>query len=144
MLPDPGSENGNTPTAVGGVTGGRMILPIGNSSEGYPVLRVISTTGEPTRTVRAPAGSYNGSVFPDRRYVAVTGLAPGDVLHKLYVVSIDDGSQRMVAEIEGGGMGEHLAPSPDGRFVAYTTEGTYTSTIHEIDFGPAFEAILGR
>jgi Tol biopolymer transport system component len=121
-----------------------MVLPMGNSVDGYPVLRVISTTGEATRTVRAPAGSYNGNVFPDGRHVAVTGLTSGDALHQLYVVSLDDGSQRMVAEIEGGGMGEHLAPSPDSRFVAYTTDGTYTSTIHEIDFGPAIDAILGR
>ena len=37
-----------------------------------------------------------------------------------------------------------LAPSPDGKLLAYTSDGPYTSKIFEIDFGPALQAIMKR
>jgi Tol biopolymer transport system component len=144
MLPDPGAESGMSSTVVGGLTGSRIVLPIGDGSGAYPTLRVVSTLDNSVRTVRAPYGSVNGRVLPDGSRAILTGRAAGDSTHKLYSVSLDDGSQRLLGEIPGGGSGGRLAPSPDGRFVAYALEDRYTSKIHEIDFGAAIQAITRR
>jgi hypothetical protein len=34
--------------------------------------------------------------------------------------------------------------SPDGKLLAFTTDGSHTSTFSEIDFGPALQAIGKR
>jgi hypothetical protein len=143
-LPDPGLEGGVAATAVGGVRGNRLALPIGDPVGGYPTIRIIPTTGDSIRTVRAPFGSLNRRVSRDGEQLIVTGRAAGTSTHQLYRVSLNDGTQRLIGDIEGSGDGGPLAPSPDGRFVAYTVDGTYTSTLHEIDFGPVLQAIPRR
>jgi Tol biopolymer transport system component len=144
-LPHPGTESGITSTSVGGLSmDNRVVLPIGDGSGAFPVLRVVSTVGDSMRTVRAPFGSVNGNVLPDGKRAVVTGKAPGDSLHKLYFVSLEDGSQRLLGEIPGGSAGGRLAPSPDGKLVAFTVDGPFTTTLHEIDFGPALRVILRR
>lgn len=107
-------------------------------------IHILSSAGEPPRTIRMPFANSAGTGYPDGKAVVVNGKVVGDSLHRFFFVSLEDGAQRMLGAVAGGGPGVRLAASPDRKFVAYVHNGPYTSTIHEIDFGPAIRAIVRR
>ena len=106
----------------------------------------MSTADDSTRTLRLPFSSAATVAFPDGERVASIGKAPGDSVWKLFLVPLDGSAPRLVGEIPWNlsAIGGVLAPSPDGRSIAYSSHGPYTSKILEIDFAPAFEAIVRR
>ena len=112
-------------------------------SQGARIVTFISTAGEPTRTLRLPFIGHHGANYPGGKQLLNVGKAAGDTLWKIFLVPLDGSTPRLLGEIPGGAGGP-LAASPDGRFVAYTSEGTYTSKIYEIDFGPALQAIMKK
>jgi Tol biopolymer transport system component len=103
----------------------------------------VSTVGEATRTLHLPFNGHHGANYPGGKQLLNVGKATGDTLWKIFLVPLDGSTPRLLGEIPGG-TGGPLAASPDGRFVAYTSEGRYTSKIHEVDFGPALQAIGKR
>jgi Tol biopolymer transport system component len=83
-------------------------------------------------------------IFPDGQHVACVGRPENEgSTNKLYLVPLDGTPTRQIGEIPRGS-GGLLAPSPDGKLLAYTSDGPITSTILQIDFGPALQAIATR
>jgi dipeptidyl aminopeptidase/acylaminoacyl peptidase len=132
--PDPGLPTGGFLLA-----GDRMLFV---STRG---LKLLSFVGDPTRTLHPGLNGHHGVPHPDGKQIINVGKALGDSdsRWKIYLFSLDGGPTRLVGEIPRG-TGGLLAPSPDGKLLAYTSEGRYTSKIHEIDFRPALQAIMKR
>jgi Tol biopolymer transport system component len=140
-LPDPGFEPGSQ---VGGalVSGNR--LGIGSiNPRGETVAKVLSTVGDSTWTVRLPFEGVYAVPLPDGKQFVNSGKATGDSVWKLFLVSLDGSASRPVGEIPRG-TGGLLAVSPDGKLVAYTSDGPVTTKILEIDFEPVLQAIVKR
>jgi Tol biopolymer transport system component len=107
------------------------------------VITILSTVGEPTRTLRLPFAGHHGVDYPDGKQFINVGKATGDSVWKLFLVPLDGSPTRLIGEIPRGA-GGRIASSPDGKLLAYTSEGRYTSKIHEIDLSPALKAIMKR
>jgi Tol biopolymer transport system component len=163
-LPDPGTEPGSR---AGGtlVAGNQLLIPQVDAADsrslGARVIKVLSTVGDPTRTLRLPfmpassfAGwssrSYHIVVLPDGKQVVSVGKVTGESVYKLFLVPLDGSATRLIGELPNRKgvlvpFGDWpLAPSPDGKLLAYTSDGPSTSKIHEIDFGPALQSIMKR
>ncbi len=141
-LPDPGTEPG---LRIGGflVVGNRLVFALPNARGETQVIKILSTVGDSTRTVRLPFSGYHAFALPDGKQFVAVGKATGDSVYKLFLVPLDGSATRLIGEIPRG-MGGRLAPSPDGKLLAYTSDGRYTSKFFEVDFGPAFQAIVKR
>ena len=87
---------------------------------------------------------HHSVALPDGKQIVSVGKAAGDSVCKLFLVPLDGSATRLIGEIPRGTAGRLLAPSPDGKLLAYTFDGRYTSKIFEIDFGPALQAIMKR
>ncbi len=144
-LPNPGTEPGSR---VGEtvVAGTQLLLPQLDANGEVRVVKILSTVGDATRTLRLPASSSYAVALPDAQQIISLGRATGDSLYKLFLVPLDGSAPRLIGEIPlgtdvpvpSGG----LAPSPDGKLLAYTVDGRYTSKIFEIDLGPVLQAIM--
>jgi len=141
-LPDPGIESGSFPFGVF-VAGNRLIVGLANARGTLPVAKIVSTVGDATRTLRLPFSGANGVVLPDGEQLVGVSKVPGDSAFKLFLVPLDGSATRVLGEIPRG-TGGLMAPSPDGRLLAYMSSGVYTTKILEIDFGPALQTILKR
>ena len=139
-LPDPGIESGSR---LGGTaTAGNLLLigqvdPRGEAR----AIKIVSTVDDSTRTLRLPFNGHHGVPHPDGKQIINVGKATGDALWKLFLVPLDGSAARVLGEIPRG-TGGLLAPSPDGRMVAYTSEGVYTRKIFDVDFGPVLQAFV--
>ena len=110
-------------------------------------LVIMSTAGDSTRIVHLPFQSAHCGVamLPDGQHIIGAGRTPGDSTLKIFVVLLNGGAPREFGGIPGHQCRGRLTLSPDGRQVAFTTtEGRYTSTILEVDFGPSLQAIANR
>ena len=147
-LPDPGSEPGLRGGGGTGVVAGNQLLVGQIDANGeLRAGQVVSTVGDPTRTLRFPHASSNGVALPDGRQFVSVGRASGASAHTVFLVPIDGSAPRLVGEISPpnpNSLGRLLAPSPDGRLLAYTADGGDTTRIFEVDLGPAIPAILNR
>ena len=141
-LPNPAMEPGNR---LGGTQIDGTWLRYGqvDSHGDVRTITFISTVDNSTRTLHFPFNGHHGANYPGGKQLLNVGKATGDTLWKIFLVPLDGSTPRLLCEIPGG-TGGPLAASPDGRFVAYTSEGRYTSKIHEVDFGPALQAIGKR
>jgi Tol biopolymer transport system component len=142
-LPDPGPEPG---TRIGNgtlVAGNRLLVGQIDAQGEARVIKIVSTVGEPTRTLPIPFNGHHGVLHPDGRQIINVGRETGDSIWKLFLVPLDGSQTRLIGEIPRG-TGGLLAPSPDGKLLAYTSDGPITSRILEIDFAPAFQAIMKR
>ena len=141
-LPDPGTEPGSR---IGGtlVAGNRLLIGQVDARGESRVIKILSTVDDSTRTLRLPFDGHHGVPYPDGKQIVNVGKATGDSVWKLFLVPLDGSATRLLGEIPRG-TGGLLAPSPDGKLLAYTSDGRYTSKIHEIDFGPALQAIVKR
>jgi Tol biopolymer transport system component len=139
-LPDPGNEPGSR---IGGtlVAGNRMLIGQVDARGEARVIKIVSTVDNSTGTLRLPFDGRHGVPHPDGKQIINVGKANGDSGWKLFLVPLDGSATRVIGEIPHG-TGGLLAPSPDGKLLAYTSDGKYVSTIHEIDFGPALQAIV--
>jgi Tol biopolymer transport system component len=138
-LPDPGIESGSRSggTAVAGAL--LLIGQVDPRGEARSI-KIVSTVDDSTRTLRLPFNGHHGVPHPDGKQIINVGKVAGDALWKLFLVPLDGSSTRAIGEIPRG-TGGLLAPSPDGKSVAYTSEGVYTTKIFEVDFSPALQAI---
>jgi Tol biopolymer transport system component len=135
---DPGSRAGGFLAA-----GNRLLVGQVDARGEARVIKILSTVGDPTRTLRLPFNGHHGVPHPDGRQIINVGKATGDSVWKLFLVPLDGSATRVIGEIPRG-TGGLLAPSPDGKLLAYTSDGLPTTKIHEIDFGPVFQAIVKR
>lgn len=141
-LPDPGIEPGSRPFGVF-VAGNRLMVGLADARGVRSEVKIVSTVGDSTRTLRLPFSGANGVVLPDGEQLVAVSKATGDSVFKLFLVPLDGSATRLLGEIPRGD-GGFMAPSPDGKLLAYTSDGIYTSKIHEIDFGPALQTIMKR
>jgi len=84
-------------------------------------------------------------VLPNGKQIVSIGQPTAGSVWKLFLVPLDGSATRLVGDIPYDPFsfgGPPLAPSPDGRLLAYTSAGQYTTKIFEVDFGPALQAIL--
>jgi hypothetical protein len=110
-------------------------------------LLIMSTTGGSTRRVHLPveSGNNGAAIHSDGQHMIVIGRKPAETALTIFLVPFDGSAPR-----EFGGIPGHLSRyyggtlSPDGKLLAFTTEGAHTSTFSEIDFGPALQAIGKR
>jgi Tol biopolymer transport system component len=110
-------------------------------------LLIMSSSGDPTRTIHLPFESAHRGVamLPDGHHVIVAGRKPGDPALKIFVVPLDGGALRQFAGIPGHQLTGMITLSADGTQVAFTTTaGRWVSTILEVDFGPSLAAIDKR
>ena len=109
-------------------------------------IKIVSTVDDSTSTLRLPFSNPHSVAFPDSKQLVSIGKAPGDSAWKLFLVPLDGGPTRAIGEIAYDGLssGGLLAPSPDGKLLAYTSAGSYTSKIFEVDLGPVLPAIMKR
>lgn len=147
-LPDPGTEPGSR---IGRtlVAGNRLLIGQVDARGESRVIKILSTVGDSTRTLRLPFSDSYSAVLPDGKQIVSVGKVTGDSVYKLFLVPLDGSAPRLIGEISRGtsfapATGGLLAPSPDGRLLAYTSDGPYTSKILEVDFGPALQAIMKR
>jgi Tol biopolymer transport system component len=154
-LPDPGTEPGSRigGTGIAGIggtgliAGNQLLLAQVDAKGEARVIKILSTVGDSTRALSLPfAGSQTAVVLPDGKQIVIVGKPTGDSVNKLFLVPLDGSATRLLGEIPRGEerQGGRLAPSPDGKLLAYTPEGINTSKIFEIDFGPALQAIMKR
>lgn len=141
-LPDPGIESGSQSGGTA-VAGNLLLIGQVDARGEARAIKIVSTVDDSTRTLRLPFNGHHGVPHPDGKQIINVGKAGGDSTWKLFLVPLDGSPTRVVGEIPRG-TGGLLAPSPDGKLLAYTSDGRYTSTIHEIDFGPAFQTIVNR
>jgi Tol biopolymer transport system component len=142
-LPDPALEPG-TRTGNGALVAGDRVLVGQVDARGEArVIKILSTAGDATRTLRIPFNGHHGVLHPDGKQIINVGKATGDSVWKLFLVPLDGSATRLIGEIPRG-TGGLLAPSPDGKLLAYTSDGSVTSKILEIDFAPALQAIVKR
>jgi Tol biopolymer transport system component len=142
-LPDPGIEPGSHMSGMM-AAGNRLIIPVRNARGDMQVIKIQSMVDDSTRTLSLPFAAVGGMIFPDgHRLVAVGKPTGADAKYKLFLVPLDGSPTRLIGEIPRG-RGGLLAPSPDGKLVAYTSDGSITSKILEIDFAPALQAIVKR
>jgi dipeptidyl aminopeptidase/acylaminoacyl peptidase len=144
-LPDPGTESG---LRIGGtlVAGNELLIAQVDAKGQTQAIKILPIVGDATRTLRFPFSGLYSVVFPDGKQIVSVGQAPGDSVYKLFLVPLDGSATRLISEIPydsdlSGGL---LAPSPDGKLLAYTFNGDYTSKFFEIDLGPALQAIMKR
>ncbi len=142
-LPDPGGEPEFRVGGPGLAAGTQLFLGLVDAKGENRGVTILSTVGDPTRTLRVPFHGQNRVFHPDGKQVIAVGKAAGDSVSKIFLVPFDGSPTRVVGEIPRG-TGGLLAPSPDGKLLAFTSDGIPTSKIHEIDFSPALEAILKR
>ena len=146
-LPDPGAEPG---LRLGGpplVAGNRLLFGFGSSRSHTTVVRILSTVGDATRTLRLPLDVPNAVVLPDGQNIVSIGKRTGDSVWNVFLVPLDGSAMRLIGEMDRGtgrGTGGLLAPSPDGTMLAYTSEGLRTTKVFDIDFSPALQEILQR
>lgn len=111
-------------------------------------LVIMSTTRDSTRIVHLPFESAHRGVamLPDEQHIIVAGRTPGDTTLKIFAMPLDGGALRELGRIPGrlSQYGGTLTLSPDGKQVAFTTEGRYTSRILEVDFGRSLQVIGTR
>jgi Tol biopolymer transport system component len=140
--PDPGIEPGSQMSGEL-AAGDRLVMPVADA-RGVRALKIQSMVDDSTRTVRLPFIGTGAMIFPDGQHVACVGRPENEgSTNKLYLVPLDGTPTRQIGEIPRGS-GGLLAPSPDGKLLAYTSDGPITSTILQIDFGPALQAIATR
>ena len=141
-LPDaaiePGSRAGGTNS-----TGNLLLVGQIDARGEARAIKIVSTVGDSTRTLRLPFNGHHGVAHPDGRQIINVGKANGDTTWKLFLVPLDGSPTRVIGEI-GRGTGGLLAPSPDGKLLAYTSDGVYTTKIFEVDFSPVLQAIVKR
>jgi Tol biopolymer transport system component len=144
-LPDPGAEPRLRRAYGNGtlVAGNQVLFGMDNPRCCEGLIKIVSTVGEATRTLRLPFRGSTAVVTPDGQHLINSGKTTSDSPWKLFLVPLDGSATRLITEIPTGN-GGLLAPSPDGKLLAYTSDGIHTSKIHEIDFGPALQAIVNR
>jgi Tol biopolymer transport system component len=148
-LPDPAIELGSR---VGGtlVAGNRLLIGQVDARGESRAITILSTVGDSTRTLRLPFSSSYSAVLPDGKQIVSVGKVTGDSVYKLFLVPLDGSATRLIGVIPRGTSfaavtGSLLAPSPNGKLLAYTSDGRPpTSKILEVDFGPALQAIMKR
>jgi Tol biopolymer transport system component len=136
-LPDSGLKSG---TERWMIDGDRLFIHDSHETR----VTILSTAGDATRTLRLPFGDTRGAAYPGGTQVLYVGQVTGDSLWTIFLVPLDGSAPRALGEIPGGTTGGSIVASPDGKLIAYTSEGTHTSTLLEVDFGPALKAILKR
>jgi hypothetical protein len=140
---DPSPEPGTRIGSGSVVAGSRLLVGQIDGSGEARTIKVLSTVGDATRTLRVPFNGHHGVLHPDGKQIINVGKATGDSLWKLFLIPLDGSPTRLVGEIPRG-TGGLLSPSPDGKLVAYTSDGPVTSKILEIDFTPVLQAIGKR
>ena len=145
-LPTPDAEAGLRPGGPGLRAGNRILVPQVDERGEAQVINILSTVGDATRTLRLPFSNPFSVVFPDGLRLASIGRGADDSAWNVFVVPLNGGVPTQVGEIafDPSSSGGFLAPSPDGKQLAYMTQGRYTSTIFEIDFAPALQALFNR
>ena len=141
-LPDPGATEPGLRLGLGVVTGNRlMIAQVDGVVNEAKAITILSMGGEATRTLRSPFASANHGVLPDDKHFLLVKKGTGESGSQLFRVPLDGSAPRLIGTISGG-TGGVMAASPDGKLLAYTSEGPYTSKFHEIDFGPSLLALM--
>lgn len=142
-LPDPGTVDPGLRLGSGVVAGNRLLIAqVDGRVNEAKAITILSAGGDATRTVRPPA-SANVAVLPDDQGIGLVIKAPGGSGYNFFLAPLDGSTPRLVGPMTGG-IGGQLAASPDGKSIAYTSEGRYTSKFHEIDFGPSLLALMKR
>ncbi len=141
-LPDPGTEPGSR---EGGnlVVGNWLGIAQVDGRGEVRAARMLSMTGDSTRTVRFPFAGNSGVASVDGNYFTDSNRSAGDSVFTVYRVPLDGSATRIIGQVRDVTMGV-FAPSPDGTLFAYTSEGRYTSKLHEIDFAPVIQAVVRR
>jgi Tol biopolymer transport system component len=109
-----------------------------------PVVSILSTSDASTSTVNLPTGTLAWRAHPDGEHIiAIVGTADRSA-HRIFLVPLGRGAPQLVGEIPRASRPASVAPSPDGKLLAYTADGSTTTRIFEIDFNPALQAITKR
>ena len=105
-------------------------------------LHVVSLTDHTTRIVRLPFEGIGATVgmLPDGQHAIVAGKAGGDTAARYYLVPLDGTAPRPYRALSATPIDAHVAPNGDA--IAFTTEGTPTSHIYDIDLTPVLHAVI--
>jgi Tol biopolymer transport system component len=146
-LPDPGGEPGFRIRAIWThpITGNRLFIALHGAPGQLPIIKLLSMTGDSTRTLRYPFESESTTWIadPEGKHLLIVGKTAGDSTSKVFLLPTDGGPPKLLGKWPGGD-GGRLAITPDGRLLAFTHTGAYTSKLHEIDFSPVLQAINRR
>jgi hypothetical protein len=141
-LPDAGTADPGLRLGLGIVAGNRLLIAqVDGVVNDAKVITILSAGGEATRTLRPPFASANHTVLRDDQFIGLVSKAPGESGYNFYRVPLDGSTPRLVGPISGGS-GGIMAASPDGKLLAYTSEGRYTSKLLEIDFSAPLRALM--
>jgi len=142
-LPDRGAEPGSR-FGIGRLVGNQLFLGQVDAKGEVRVMTILSTVDYSTRTLRLPFHVVSNVVVrPDGKDILLAGKASGDSVNKLFLVPLDGSATRLLGELPSGSGGSR-ALSPDGKLLAYTSDGPITTKILEIDFEPVLQAIVKR
>jgi len=140
-LPEPSGEP-RLPAALGTAIAKNRLLV--QSRPEVPVVSILSTDGGSTGSVNLPTGTLTWRAHSDGEHIVATVGTAGQSMHRIFLVPLDGGAPRFVGEVPGGTRPAPLVPSPDGKLLAYTSDGVYTTKVFEVDFNPALQTIMKR
>ena len=98
--------------------------------------------GDSLRTLSLPfevTCCWNAPFHPDGRHLILGGTTPGESISKLFLVPLNGDAPRVLSQFSR--LNGTAYVSPDGRSLVFTSEGTPTSTIYELDVTPILQSI---
>ncbi len=124
---------------------GRMIIIKRPWRGPFTELSILSTSGAPPRTIPLPFQGIRGviNVLPDSQHVILAGKTEGDAAVKFFLLPLNGGPPRVYPGIPGPLTTDwfYHSLSPDGKALAFTTEGAPVSKLYELDLSAVLQAV---
>ena len=122
--------------------GKSLLLLVPNDDKGLTDIDLMDSGGDSLRTLSLPfevTCCWNAPFHPDGRHLILGGTTPGESISKLFLVPLNGDAPRVLSQFSPLNGAAYV--SPDGRSLVFTSEGTPTSTIYELDVTPILQSI---